>query len=141
MEATFFNLIISWSLVGLIWAIQLVHYPTFEFISTDDFLTFHQHHTNSITPIVMPLMLGELGLGLYLAQQQKWSVIWLIPLVLILCIWLSTFIIQVPIHNQLGIGKDSVLISRLVQTNWIRTTLWTIKAIWLSYYFIRIPVK
>ncbi len=141
VEATFWNLLISWVLVGLIWVIQLVHYPTFEFISTDHFLAFHQHHTRSITPIVMPLMLGELGLGLYLAQQQKWSIIWLIPFVFVLGIWLSTFLIQVPIHNQLGAGKDSNLINKLVQTNWIRTSLWTIKTIWLSYYFIRIPVK
>jgi len=107
----------------------------------DNFLAFHQHHTRSITFIVMPLMLGELGLTFYLAQQQKWALIWLIPLILVLLIWLSTFLIQVPLHNQLGIGQDSSLIKRLVQTNWIRTILWTIKAIWLSYYFIRIPVK
>ena len=121
--------------------IQLVHYPTFEFIAKDDFLVFHQHHTRSITIIVMPLMLAEIGLAFYLAQQQEWAVIWLIPLILVLLIWLSTFLIQVPIHQQLGIGKDGSLIKQLVQTNWIRTILWTIKALWLSYYLIRIPVK
>jgi len=86
-------------------------------------------------------MLSELGLAFYLAQQQKWTLIWLLPLGLVLLIWLSTFLIQVPIHNQLGIGKDSFLIKRLVQTNWIRTILWTSKAIWISYYFMRMPVK
>jgi len=141
LETTYLNLIISWLLVGLIWVIQLVHYPTFDFISTDNFLAFHQHHTRSITFIVMPLMLGELGLAFYLAQQQKWTLIWLIPLSLVLLIWLSTFLIQVPLHNQLGIGKDSTVIKRLVQTNWIRTILWTLKAIWISYYFIQSPVK
>lgn len=141
MELTYFNLIFTWLLVGLIWVIQLVHYPSFEFIATDNFLAFHQHHTRSITMIVMPLMLGELGLAVYLAQQQKWGLIWLVPLILVLGIWLSTFLIQVPIHNQLGVGKDSHLIKRLVQTNWVRTILWTIKAIWISYYFIRIRVK
>lgn len=134
-------MIISWLLVGLIWVIQLVHYPTFEFISTDIFLAFYHHHTSAITVIVIPLMLGELGLGLYLARQYGWSFIWLIPFIMVLFVWLSTFLIQVPIHNQLGLGKDTALIQKLVQTNWIRTVLWTIKAIWISYYFIHIPVK
>lgn len=134
-------MIISWLLVGLIWVIQLVHYPAFEFISTDNFLAFHDHHTSAITVIVMPLMLGELGLGFYLARQYEWSFIWLIPLIMVLFVWLSTFLIQVPIHNQLGLGKDTTLIQKLVQTNWIRTILWTIKAIWISYYFIHTSVK
>ena len=140
-EIIFLNLFVTWALVGLIWVIQLVHYPTFKFIAKDDFLAFHQHHTQSITFIVMPLMLAEIGLAFYLAQQQEWAMIWFIPLILVLLIWLSTFLIQVPIHQQLGTGKDSFLIERLVLTNWIRTILWTIKAIWISYYFIRMPVR
>lgn len=139
LEATFLNLIITWTLVGLIWVIQLVHYPTFNFIEEASFLAFHKHHTASITVIVMPLMLAELVLGFYLARQFQWF--YLLPLLLVFLIWLSTFLIQVPIHNQLGSGKDAVLIQKLVKTNWIRTILWTTKAIWISYYFIRIPVK
>jgi len=139
LEATFFNLIITWTLVGLIWVIQLVHYPTFDFVQGTSFLAFHKHHTASITIIVMPLMLAELAVGFYLARHFQWF--YLLPLLLVLLVWLSTFLLQVPIHNQLGSGKDSILIQKLVKTNWIRTILWTIKAIWISYYFIRIPVK
>ncbi len=133
MEATFINLLVSWALFGLIWVVQLVLYPAFEFVDNQNFLAFHQHHTSAITLIVMPLMLAELGLCIYLTKQEY--SIYLGPLILVGLIWLSTFLIQVPIHNALGNGKDSFLIQKLVNTNWIRTILWTIKAIWVSYLF------
>ena len=62
------NLAVSWALVGLIWTIQLVHYPSFSFVAEDHFLEFHRHHTRSITWVVMPLMLVELALAFYLAS-------------------------------------------------------------------------
>lgn len=131
MEIPVINLLISWALFGLIWVVQLVHYPTFEFVDSQNFLAFHQHHTSAITLIVMPLMLAEVGLGIYLTKQHP--SIYLGPLILVGLIWLNTFLIQVPIHNALGNGKDSFLIQKLVHTNWIRTILWTIKGIWVGY--------
>jgi len=133
MEISLINLLVSWALFGLIWVVQLVHYPTFEFVDSQNFLAFHQHHTTSITLIVMPLMLAELGIGTYLTTQHP--SIYLGPLILVGLIWLSTFLIQVPIHNTLGNGKDNFLIQKLVNTNWIRTILWTAKAVWVSYLF------
>ena len=133
MDFPLLNLSTTWALFGLIWIVQLVHYPAFEFVDASNFHAFHQHHTKSITLIVMPLMLAELGLSIYLAKEQ--STVYIGPLILVGLIWLSTFLIQVPIHNTLGAGKDSFLIQKLVNTNWIRTILWTIKALWLSYLF------
>jgi len=136
-----YHLIFSWALFGLIWVIQLVHYPTFPYIAEKDFLAFHQHHTTSITIIVMPLMLAELALSGYLAMHQKWELPFLIPFILVLLIWASTFFIQIPLHNQLGSGKDLNAIQKLVNSNWIRTVLWTAKAIWVSYYFLKNPTS
>ena len=131
------NLIFAWALFGLIWVIQLVHYPSFSYIAEKDFLVFHQHHTTSITMIVMPLMLAELALSGYLAMQQKWDMTYLVPFILVLLIWASTFFIQIPLHNQLDAGKDLKVIQKLVNSNWIRTLLWTIKAVLVSYYFLK----
>lgn len=121
---------VSWALFGLIWTIQLSHYPAFRFIAEQQFLDFHQHHTRSITLIVMPLMLVELAIAGFLLYQYGWSE--LIPLMLVLLIWASTFFIQIPLHHQLGEGKNLALIEKLVTTNWIRTILWTLKALWIS---------
>ena len=131
------HLATSWALFGLIWTIQLAHYPSFWFISENDFADFHQHHTSSITVVVMPLMLLELGLVSWQAYQTSWNWVWVIPLLLVLGIWASTFFIQIPLHGKLEITKDLQVIKQLVQTNWIRTLLWSFKAIWVSYFFLK----
>jgi hypothetical protein len=43
-------------------------------------------------------------------------------------IWLSTALLQVPRHNQLGAGFDAPAHQALVATNWIRTVAWTARA-------------
>lgn len=131
IELNYWNHAISWGLLVLIWVVQLVHYPSFHFIDKDKFSEFHTHHTRSISLIVLPLMLLELGLAAILVWQQNFQWIYTVPLLLVLLIWGSTFLIQVPDHNRLAAGKDVEIVSRLVQTNWIRTILWTLKAIWL----------
>ncbi len=135
MNILLLNLAISWILVGLIWTIQLVHYPSFAYIDQQVFQIFHQHHTSSILLIVMPLMLLELGLAFYLAQHYNWQLVFLVSLIVVVLIWMSTFFVQVPLHNALEIEKDINIIQKLVTTNWFRTILWTGKAIWLTYFF------
>jgi len=125
-------LIISWGLVVLIWIIQLVHYPSFHYIDPNKFTDFHKHHTQSITLIVMPLMLSELIIGSLLAYRSGFASIEVIALAMIVGVWLSTFFIQIPLHNQLNIENNSTVVNKLVKTNWIRTFLWTGKAILIS---------
>lgn len=78
-------------------------------------------------------MLSEVLLAGWLVYFTSfaWSSLFMAALVAL--IWLSTFLIQVPIHQQLAKGKDLGLIDRLVRTNWIRTILWTLKACWMSF--------
>ena len=125
------NLAVSWALFGLIWMVQLVQYPSFRFIAEDQFPAFHQHHTRAISIVVMPLMLIEAGLGTCLvwASAGAWNTV--VPLILVALIWASTFFIQVPDHNALAVRKDDSVIAHLVYTNWIRTALWSAKALWV----------
>ena len=125
-------LMISWGLVVLIWIIQLVHYPSFHYIDPNKFSDFHQHHSKSITIIVMPLMLAELIIGFLQAYRSGFTSIEVIALIMIVGVWLSTFLIQIPLHNQMSIQNNSILVTKLVNTNWIRTLLWTGKAILIT---------
>jgi len=117
------ELIITGALVTLIWIIQILHYPSFKFIDKNSFSDFETFHTNRISWIVIPLMLTEVILLILNFR-------WLVFLILML-IWLSTFFLQVPCHNQLKSGQDYTVIERLISTNWIRTILWTLKFIFL----------
>ena len=117
MDLEIINLVVSWSAVILIWLVQLVHYPTFRYIDRDQFLDFHQHHTRSITIIVMPLMLIELGLSIYWIWQSEFGMIAVMALILVIGVWLSTFLVQIPLHHSLSKGKDLIVIDKLVYSN------------------------
>jgi hypothetical protein len=128
----------TFAMFGLIWLVQLVLYPAFAYIDSQRFRKFHFLHTQRITFIVGPLMCLELGtsLGIFLSQP---SVLWGAGLVLTLAIWLNTFFVSVPLHNQLAVGDLKEVrteqIERLVRTNWLRTILWTARSALVFYSF------
>ena len=53
----------TWYMVGVIWLIQLVHYPMFQFLDRARFKSSHTFHSTGITFVVMPAMLLELVLS------------------------------------------------------------------------------
>ena len=114
-------------LVGLIWTIQLVHYPLFEVVGEETQLEYQKRHMSRITWVVGPLMLVEIlaATGLWmLAPADPWA---LSGAVLVAIIWTSTALIQVPCHAKLVEGFDARAHRRLVDTNWIRTIAWTLR--------------
>lgn len=120
-------------LTGLIWTVQLVHYPSFYF-TIDKMKEFHLFHTTRISLLVIPMMLTELGTALYLTWLTPTAFAW--NLCGIGLIWVSTFFLSVPIHNQLSIKQNADLIKRLILTNWPRTLLWTLRSIFWTYYLV-----
>ena len=57
--------IVSTSLmVGVIWVMQLVHYPSFNFINLKDYKSFQEFHMKRISLIVIPIMTIELTSGI-----------------------------------------------------------------------------
>lgn len=135
------HLIVSWTLVGLIWTIQIVHYPAFAFIDPEVFTEFQAFHMRSITCVVMPLMLAELALSFLDARSRSFKGIPLVAFGIVVCIWLSTFFWQMPIHQHLLRGKDLEKIGDLVGSNTLRTALWSMKAILLSVFAIQIHTQ
>ena len=128
MDLLFFlNVISAFLLSGVIWTIQIVHYPSFHFIDKLSFTNFHNFHERRISIIVMPLMLIELITSIALYIHNMWSIVFTLNLLLVVLIWCSTFFVQVPIHSILSAKKDKNLIEKLVNTNWIRTFLWSIR--------------
>jgi hypothetical protein len=115
-------------MTGVIWVVQLVHYPTYLWIDESRFAAFEAFHCNRIGFIVAPLMILEATTGLYLTWAFP-GVTTVTGLILIGIVWASTFFIQVPIHNRLSSGFDRTLALQLIHTNWIRTALWTIRLV------------
>lgn len=123
-------------MTGLIWIVQLLHYPSYHYIKTDQFSAYQRFHTNQITYIVGPVMLAEVLSGMYLTVQNDWTTTYTLNFIGLCVIWLSTLFFSVPSHNKLSLGFDHPTISYLVKTNWIRTITWTARSVLLLYLLI-----
>jgi hypothetical protein len=115
-------------MAGVIWFVQLVHYPLFDRVGEREFGCFEREHVRRTTWIVAPLMIAEASsaIGLVLLfWSSPYRGLLLLGLLLLVVIWASTAFIQVPCHRKLNKGLDLSVVQRLVWTNWIRTTAWT----------------
>ena len=118
-------------LMGLIWLIQIVHYPLMRHVSREAFAQYEQLHSRWITPIVAIPMLMELACCILLVVNRPPAIpAWLTwcGLALVVVIWLSTFLLQLPCHTILLQGFDADTHAQLVATNWIRTVAWSARA-------------
>ena len=115
-------------MAGVIWFVQLVHYPLFVYVGERDFGRFEKEHARRTTWVVAPLMIAEaacaIGLVL-LCWRSPCRHLTLLGLLVLMVIWASTAFIQVPCHKRLAEGFDLHAAHRLVWTNWIRTAAWT----------------
>jgi hypothetical protein len=117
-------------MVGVIWLVQLVHYPLMSFVEVSRFSDFEQLHRAKIFWIVAPAMLIEGMTGLWLAislPRGGRRVLARIGLCLIAVIWLSTIFIQIPLHDALQTKFLQSDLDRLVATNWLRTIAWSLR--------------
>jgi len=124
-------------LTGVIWVIQIVQYPFFSYIEKADFRAYHAAYTFWITPIVAPLMIAELFTSILILFYPPAYIdykLLVCGLILTVAVWLSTMIIQVPLHNQLAAGFDAETHDSLVKTNWIRTIAWSLRAVLVLFY-------
>jgi hypothetical protein len=128
------RLIIDAGFMVLIWAVQLVIYPSFTYYSTANLFIWHNSYTKRVTFIVLPLMGSQLILGMIqLWISQNWYT--LLSMVLIVTLWLLTFLVFVPLHQSIDTKKPvENVCMKLVAKNWMRTLLWTLLFI-LSFIY------
>ena len=115
-------------MVGLVWFVQVVHYPLFAQVGTQAFADYEAAHCRRTNWVVGPPMLAEAATALWLvvaAPAGVPSILTSTGIVLLGLVWLSTALLQVPRHSQLAAGFDAGAHRALVATNWIRTVAWT----------------
>lgn len=138
------NLILAAMLSGLIWLVPLVNYPAFLHVGADASFSYQRHHTRSISWVVVPLMVAELLLAVWmLLKPFSFTILSYLNYAAFGClllVWLVTFGLAVPLHNRLGKeGYKIHTIRRLVRINWLRTIGWNLRLILLFamvYFYI-----
>jgi hypothetical protein len=117
-------------MVGVIWFVQLVHYPLMAHYERSDFVDSHLRHTRRTGRVVIGPMLVEAATAFLLvwpgtvdvAAPLAWA-----GLVVLAVVWASTFGLQVPQHRRLARGFDPAAHRVLVRSNWLRTAAWTVR--------------
>ena len=125
MTLPLLRLLFDFGLLVLIWIIQLVVYPGFNYYRKEELLEYHHRYTVQISYIVFPLMLGQLIVtGIQLWIELSWYTLG--SLVLIILLWGLTFLQFLPLHNKISRGDNNEkIVVKLARKNWFRTVLWT----------------
>jgi uncharacterized membrane protein len=123
------NAAATWFMTGLIWFVQIVHYPLFAAVGREGFASYEVAHSRLTTLVVAPVMLVELASGAaLLVTGSVPRLAALAGLALLSVIWLSTVLLQIPSHSTLALGFSDDAYRRLVATNWLRTAAWSLRA-------------
>ncbi len=126
----------TFMLVGLIWFVQVVHYPQFAAIGADRFMRCQADNVRLTARVVALPMLVEAATSAILAWKPPskdlellcWS-----GFSMVVLIWVSTAVLQVPRHNALATGFDPKAHRGLAMSNWIRTVAWSVRGVLVLY--------
>ena len=125
----------TWAMVGLIWMVQVVHYPMLATYSALAPATAAMDHQKRISRVVGPLMVAEAVTALIwlfdrpatMSGLSAWVAAGLLGVGL-----LSTVLLQVPLHTRLAEHHDADAARQLIVSNWVRTTAWTARGVLLA---------
>lgn len=125
----------TWFMFGLIWFVQVVHYPLFNRVGSEKYSDYQEQHQVLTTWVVGPPMLIEAVTSALLVFYQPVTntALVLLGVALVFIIWVSTALLQVPCHGELVKGFDQKAYRQLVLTNWVRTIAWSLRGCLVVY--------
>lgn len=124
------NLVSTWTMVGVIWFVQVVHYPLLSVVPVESAASTAVEHQRRTGWVVGAPMAAEgvttLMLLAMVPDGVAWFVPWLagIPLAVALG---ATVLLSVPRHERMARNPDATVGRELVSTNWVRTIAWSVR--------------
>ena len=134
--------IASGMMCGIIWFVQVIHYPLFAMVPPADSASHARENLRRTRPVVLVPMILE-------AVSAAWIAFFAPPgisrlaavagLALLAAIWISTAFVQMPLHGRLARGEGGLeTVDRLVATNRVRTLLWTLRALLSAWMLLAV---
>ena len=119
-------------MVGLIWFVQIVHYPLLARFGAETSTSVAEEHQRR-TGYVVALPMAVEGVTTLALLADPPSSVWVgwpwIGAVLLAIVLLSTVLLSVPLHARMARAHDERTGRRLVLTNWPRTIGWTARGV------------
>lgn len=126
------NAVATWTMVGVIWFVQVVHYPLLSVVPVGAAANVAVEHQKRTGWVVMAPMAVEGVTTLMLLAMVPPGVAWFVP-------WLAgvplavalgaTVLLSVPRHARMATSPDAEVGRELVATNWVRTVAWTTRGV------------
>lgn len=127
-ELVVLNAVATWTMVGVIWIVQLVHYPLLALVGTDRSMEVADRHQRAISFVVGPPMAVEglttLALLITRPDRVSWWLPWAGAVSLAVALG-CTVLLSVPRHARMAARPDPEVGAELVRTNWPRTIAWS----------------
>jgi hypothetical protein len=118
----------AWVMTGIIWFVQVVHYPLLAIVPVESARRVAVEHQSRTARVVMVPMAVEGVTTLWLMFDRPDSVAWWLPWAGGACVaaaLLSTVLLSVPRHGRMADEPSAATGRELVLTNWPRTVAWT----------------
>ncbi len=135
--------IASGAMCGVIWFVQVVHYPLFARADGPASADYAHENQSRTGRVVIPFMLVEGLAAALIAWRPPTGVprtVAIAGVAMVAALWLSTALVQMPLHARLGReGHAPAVVARLVRSNWLRTALWSARAA-ISVWMLRAAV-
>jgi hypothetical protein len=134
------NLAASWTMVGLIWFVQIVHYPLLSVVPTTSAIEVATEHQRRTAWVVMLPMAVQGFTSLGLMRWVPTGVSTWLPWCNAACVGIalaSTVLLSVPRHARMAANPDEKVGRELVLTNWPRTIAWSASGIALAAMLIQ----
>ena len=119
-------------MTGVIWFVQLVHYPLFAGVGADQWQGYHREHSRRTAWVVVAPMTIDLATSVALVAAVPDGVSPALPVagaVAAVVTWGATGLLAVPAHRHLGDGWHGGVGRRLTSTNWVRTAAWSLHSL------------
>lgn len=118
------------AMVGLIWFVQIVHYPLLAQFGSHTSTSVAEEHQRR-TGFVVALPMAVEGITTLALLVDPPSSVWIgwpwIGAVLLAMVLASTVLLSVPLHARMARSHDERTGRRLVLTNWPRTVGWSLR--------------
>lgn len=130
------NLLATWTMVGVIWFVQIVHYPLLAVVPVESaslVAVDHQRRTGYVVMIPMAVE-GFTALGLLAWRPDEVSawIPWIGGVLLAVALGATVFL-SVPRHTRMAQRPDAQVGRELVLTNWPRTCAWTARGVLMAW--------
>ena len=136
------NAAAAWVMTGVIWFVQVVHYPLLAVVPVASARETAVEHQSRTSRVVMLPMAVEGVTTLWLMFDRpagiEWWLAWVGGVTVAVAL-ASTVLLSVPRHARMAERPDAKVGRELVVTNWPRTVAWTAHGIVCAVMVVRLP--